>query len=115
MKEFPLAVDNGEIIFSDNDIPRKLRLTVCDNSYIDVYISKDKYSFHWDRKMVSNEIYRHDNAPHKRWSKIKTFPKHFHNRSEDNVEVSYISDKPEDALKEFLEFVQHILIGRIDE
>lgn len=67
---------------------------------------KDRYSFHWERKMIDNTIYRQDNAPHKNWRNIKTFPKHFHNGSEENVTESTISNNPEKGLREFLEFVR---------
>jgi len=50
--------------------------------------------------MVDGTIYRHDNAPHKGWKNVKTFPKHFHNGSEDNVTESTISEKPEEGLSE---------------
>jgi hypothetical protein len=40
---------------------------------------------------------------------ISTFPKHFHNGSEDIVVQSHISENPEIALREFLSFVvKHI-------
>ena len=34
------------------------------------------------------------------------FPKHFHNASETNVVESYLSEVPEEALREFLTFVR---------
>jgi hypothetical protein len=54
-------------------------------------------------------IYRHDNAPHRRWEAVATFPRHFHNGSETNVSESYLSAVPEEALREFLTFVRAIL------
>jgi hypothetical protein len=55
------------------------------------------------------KIYRHNNAPHQKWKYISTFPKHFHNGSEDIVVQSHISENPEIALREFLSFVvKHI-------
>jgi hypothetical protein len=49
---------------------------------------------------------RHDNIPHAKWKFVKTFPKHFHNGSEENVIESNISDNPEKAIREFLKFVR---------
>ncbi|MEW6087463.1 MAG: DUF6516 family protein [bacterium] len=85
----------------------KLRLYLYDNSFIDIYLSikSNKYSYHWDRRLTVNKIFRHDNAPHQKWKHIETFPKHFHNGSEQTVLPSHISDNPELALKEFLNFV----------
>ena len=83
--EFKTIVESGEIFYSHNSTePWKLRLYLCDGSLIDIYYStQGKYSYHWDRRLVTPEIYRHDNAPHQRWKDISTFPKHFHNGSED--------------------------------
>ena len=40
---------------------------------------------------------------------MKTFPKHFHDGSEENVVGSDISDEPEEAVREFLTFVRRKL------
>ena len=44
--------------------------------------------------------------------KLKTFPKHFHEKSEQVVKESYISDIPEEALKSFLSFARDLLKKR---
>jgi len=105
----------AEVEFSDiiedvilTDI-NELRIILIDGSFIDVWFSlklKGRYSYHWERKFMDGHIYRHDNAPHKRWENIATFPKHFHDGDEDKVVQSHISDKPEGAIREFLEFVR---------
>lgn len=105
----------AEVEFSDiiedvilTDI-NELRIILIDGSFIDVWFSlklKGRYSYHWERKFMDGYIYRHDNAPHKRWENIATFPKHFHDGDEDKVVQSHISDKPEEAIREFLEFVR---------
>jgi len=105
--------DIAEIEFSDivEDVIvdlNELRIMLVDGSFIDVWFSlklKGRYSYHWERRFIDGSIYRHDNAPHLRWKDIPTFPKHFHNGSEDIIISSHISDKPELALKEFLGFV----------
>lgn len=94
----------GDVIVDLND----LRIMLVDESYIDVWFSlklTERYSYHWERNLIDGSIYRHDNAPHVRWKDIPTFPKHFHNGSEDIVIASHISDNPELALREFLSFV----------
>ena len=85
-----------------------LRIILVEGSFIDVWFSlklEGRYSYHWDRKFIDGSIYRHDNAPHLKWKEIATFPRHFHNGSEDIVDPSLISDNPELALKELLTFV----------
>ena len=89
----------------------ELRIVLVDGSFIDLWFSlklESRYSYHWERKAIDGKIYRHDNAPHKRWQEVKTFPKHFHERRETQVVESYISDKPEEALRGFLGFVRKI-------
>lgn len=60
--------------------PAKLRNELVDGSFADVWISASgKYSYHWDRLGIDGTIYRYDNAPHKVWEYVETFPHHFHN------------------------------------
>ena len=60
--------------------PTKLRIELVDGSFADVWISvSGKYSYHWDRLGIDGTIYRYDNAPHKVWEYVETFPHHFHN------------------------------------
>jgi len=102
--EFEDIVENAVI----TDL-NQLRIFLKEGSFVDVWFSlklKGRYSYHWERRMIDGSIYRHDNAPHKKWKKIRTFPKHFHNGSEDNVVESEISEIPEEGLREFLEFVR---------
>jgi hypothetical protein len=50
--------------------------------------------------------------PHRNWEKVKTFPKHLHNGTEENVIESHISDSPEEAIREFLDFIRGKILGR---
>jgi Family of unknown function (DUF6516) len=87
----------------------ELRIILTDGSFVDVWFSlklQGRYSFHWERRALDGKIYRHDNAPHKRWESVATFPRHFHDGSETNVSESHLSEVPEEALREFLAFVR---------
>lgn len=87
----------------------ELRIILSDGSFVDVWFSlklSGRYSYHWERRAIDGKIYRHDNAPHKRWQSVATFPKHFHNGRETDVLESRISKVPEEALREFLTFVR---------
>lgn len=89
-----------------------IRIILKDKSFIDVWYSlniKGRYSYHWERRPIDGTIYRHNNAPHKRWKDVSTFPRHFHYKSELNVKESLLSDEPESALREFLWFVSEKL------
>ena len=107
--------DIAEVEFSDIVIDvliseiNELRVFLVDGSFIDVWYSlklEDRYSYHWERRALDGTIYRHDNAPHRRWQSVNTFPKHFHDGDELHVSESKLSDVPEDALRQFLAFAR---------
>ena len=90
----------------------ELRIILADGSFVDVWFSlklQGRYSFHWERRAIDGTIYRYDNAPHRRWESVATFPRHFHNGSETNVSESHLSPVSETALREFLAFVRATL------
>jgi hypothetical protein len=87
----------------------ELRIILKDGSFVDIWFSLKllgRYSYHWERRAIDGKIYRHDNAPHKRWRSVATFPKHFHDGSEEQVIESHLSEEPEQALRQFLAFVR---------
>ncbi len=112
-REFGDIVVSAQIISLPTGMPLKLRFDIVDGSLLDVFISASgRYSYHWERRLIpANDLYRHDNAPHKKWQYVATFPKHFHDGSEDNVVESHISDVPEDAIRDFLTFVRDKLLS----
>ena len=111
LEKFRDIVADGFILYSEIGEPLKLRLDIIDGSVIDVFCSpKGKYSYHWERGMIDGSIYRHDNAPHKKWKNIKTFPKHFHNGSDEKAKESYLNSDPITAIEEFLEFIREKII-----
>jgi len=90
----------------------ELRLLLYEGSFVDVWFSlklDGRYSYQWERRSVDGTIYRHDNAPHKHWEAVATFPKHFHYGSETNVKESQISEYPLHALSEFLRFIRNTI------
>jgi hypothetical protein len=102
--EFPDIVEEAIVPFAN-----ELRIILKDGSFVDVWFSlklMDRYSYHWERRGIDRRIFRHDNAPHKSWQFVATFPKHFHDGSEDIVSESRISNAPDEALREFLSFVR---------
>jgi len=63
------------------------RIYLTDGSFLEIWLYKhenlmEKYAYHWERRHVNGKIFRHDNAPHAKWRKVKTFPKHFHKETE---------------------------------
>lgn len=104
--EFPDIVHSTSVLKGPLNTPKNLRIFFTDDSFLEVWLSNEKYSYHWQRK---DSVYRHDNAPHKKHQHIATFPKHFHNGTEDKVEESHITDEPTIAIRELLEFVRKII------
>ena len=104
----------AEVLVTDVN---ELRIILSDDSFIDVWYSlklADRYSYHWERRAIDGTIYRHDNAPHRRWESVATFPEHFHDGSETEVAESHISEIPEEALREFLIFAREKIIESLD-
>lgn len=108
----------AEIEFSDIVVEavrpdvNELRIMLSDGSFVDVWYSlklSGRYSYHWERRAIDGTIYRHDNAPHRRWQVVETFPRHFHDGSETHVCESCLSEAPEEALREFLIFVRETM------
>jgi len=107
LREFPSVVEDAVIFFGPLGAPKRLRIFLSESSFIDIRISGEKYSYHWERRVIKGTIYRHDNAPH--YKEIKTFPKHFHEGREENVKESHLSDNYEKAIRELLTFVKEKL------
>ena len=112
--EFADIVIDAQVLTLPTGDPHKLRLDILDGSLLDVFISTSgRYSYHWERRRIpAGDLYRHDNAPHEKWRAVTTFPKHFHNGSEDTVVASHISENPRQAVREFLTFVRGKLLER---
>ena len=95
---------------NDSMISRgKLRAFLTDGSFIDIWFSQKiqgRFSYHWERRHIDGSMYRHDNFPDFNWQRVSTYPKHFHNGSQDAVEESQIQDNPILGLREFMEFVR---------
>ena len=110
LTEFGDIIIQAKMMGRRASLPLKLRLSVRDGSFLDVWLSPDqqRYAYHWEQRAKSGLFFRHDNAPDH--PEIATHPKHFHNGSENAIEESYISDDPLIALREFLRFVQQKLI-----
>lgn len=111
LTEFTDIVEDTDFIRSETGRPRKLRIYLIDGTFLDIWYSlqEQHYSYHWERKDINGTLYRHDNAPHHRWANIKTFPKHFHDGSDENVTESKLPEDPEKAVSAFLTFCREKL------
>lgn len=103
--EFSDLVTSTGYIGGTSSSPNKLRMTFTDRSFLDIWLSADgDYSFHWEQRRQTGQLYRWDNAPH--YPAIGTFPAHFHTGDEGTVVESHLSTNPEVAVREILVFVR---------
>jgi len=107
----------ADIVQKTNFNEESARIYLTDGSFLEIWLYKhenlmEKYAFHWERRHINGKIFRHDNAPHAKWRRVKTFPKHFHNENESNVIESQIPDDPILATKHFLNFIRNFLKKR---
>jgi hypothetical protein len=110
LADFSDIVVDVELRYTPSGAQERLRVFLLDESFLDVWLSPSgKYSYHWEARHLRGLIHRHDNAPHGKWKAVKTFPKHFHDGSENNVKESTIPDDPVQAVSYFLSFVRTFL------
>lgn len=92
----------------------KLRLFINDTSYIDIWLShtlEDRFGFHWERRHLDGTFYRYDNFPDTAWRSVNTYPRHFHNGSQDAVESAPFLVDIMEGFRDFLRFAAEKLGG----
>lgn len=99
-------VEDAYILPGPLNFPRCLRVLFVDGSFMEIRISEEKYSFHYDRRMVDGRIFRLDNAPHHK--EVKTHPHHFHNGTEEAVEENTFGYNHEERFLHFMEFIKNL-------
>jgi len=108
-------VEFSNVVLSTQDLGHKLGIYLKDKTFVDFfYTTKPKtqrFSIHWERMHIDNSIYRLDNTPDKKWSKVATFPIHFHNKTYNHVEAVPFFIEQKSSLKivfrRFLSFIQN--------
>lgn len=104
--------DFADIVEGTRVVEGKLRLFLKDRSFIDVWLSAKKpgtYAYHWERRDVDRRIYRYNNLPDKEARKLKSYPRHFHYRTEKNILESNLSDDPEEGVRSLLTFARRVM------
>ena len=103
--KYPEIVKSTRLMGGKTTQPNKLRIYFINGSFLDVWLTPDgDYSYHWESILQDGSIHRWDNAPDH--PQIATFPKHFHEGSSENVKESHISEDPEEAIVEILDFIK---------
>ncbi len=104
-KSFNDLVTRADFLGGTAANPDKVRISIIDGSFLDIWLSEEgDYSYHWERRRQSGEIFRWDNAPHH--PQIKTYPDHFHKYNEQNVISSKLSSNCDVATRKVLEFIR---------
>ncbi len=91
----------------------KLRIILINKSFIDVNISvklENKFGFHWETKNEFKEIFRYDNFPDPQWSNLKSFPFHFHFKTQNNVIEPNFPKDLINGFRGFMDFVKREVI-----
>ncbi len=104
--------DFADIVENATVIEGKLRLIIKDGSFIDIWLSVKKegiYAYHWERRSIDKTIYRYDNLPDRQAKTLETYPKHFHDGTQDNIVASDLNDDPEEAIRILLEFASKVI------
>lgn len=102
-------VEFADIVTDTITIDHKLRIFLIKDGFIDVNLSQrlpDKFGFHWEVMDAAATIFRYDNFPDKSWIYVSTYPYHFHNGSQDNVEASPFPLTTIEGFRAFMEFVR---------
>ena len=105
-------VEFATIVVQTDFLGSKLRVTLSDASYVDVWLSRKlagRFGFHWERRHLDGRIYRYDNFPDTNWSSVSSFPFHFHNGNQDTVVTAPFATEPEQGLREFMAFAQRTM------
>lgn len=98
-------VRSAKLLGGKTSDPNKLRIYFINGSFLDVWLTLEgDYSYHWESMLQNGLIHRWDNAPDH--PQIPSFPKHFHEGNSKNVKESSLSEDPEHALIEILDFIK---------
>ena len=101
-------VEFSSLIKDSQLLEEKLRLFLEDTSYIDLWLSRklpDRFGFHWERGHLDNTFYRYDNFPDPAWKNVATYPRHFHNGSQEKVEAAPFDAEIIEGFRGFMRFV----------
>jgi len=80
-----------------------------DDSIVDIWLSRrlvGRFGFHWERRHLDGTMQRYDNFPSSAWRDVATYPRHFHNGSQDAVEAAPFAGELPESFREFMNFVR---------
>lgn len=108
-------VEFGSVVIDSQSMGEKLRLFVSDGSYVDLWLSRrlhERFGFHWERRHLDGTFYRYDDFPNTAWRDVPTYPRHFHDGSQDMVIAApFVADLLA-GFREFMRFVAANIVNR---
>jgi hypothetical protein len=105
-------VEFADIIVDSQPLGEKVRFFLFDASYVDVGLSRKLYrrfGFHWERMHIDGRSFRYDNFPNTAWREVETYPRHFHDGSQNHVVAAPFSEDLVTGLRQFLGFARETL------
>ena len=64
LREFSDVVSRTSFVGGTDASPNKLRLTLRDESFLEIWLSSDgDYAYHWEQRRQRGRLFRWDNAP----------------------------------------------------
>ncbi|WP_423226247.1 toxin-antitoxin system TumE family protein [Candidatus Amarolinea aalborgensis] len=102
-------LEYGDLVVDSQPLSEKLRLFLSDGSMVDIWLSRtlpDRFGLHWERRHLDNTFYRYDNFPNTAWRNVSTYPRHFHNGSQNDVEAAPFSADLLTGFRQFMDFVR---------
>ncbi len=105
-------VEYADIVVDSQPLGEKVRLFLFDASYVDIWLSKKiegHFGYHWERSHLDGRMYRYDNFANTAWRDVNTYPRHFHNGSQNEVEPAPFAEDPLIGFREFMSFVRDSL------
>ena len=105
LREFSDVVSRTSFVGGTDASPNKLRLTLRDESFLEIWLSSDgDYAYHWEQRRQRGRLFRWDNAPHH--PRVSIFPDHFHAGDEAAIRESHLVADPIAALRFVLAFIR---------
>lgn len=89
-----------------------IRIEFTNRSFLDIFQSiKDSTKFAFHLKLTNEIIFRLDCRPERKYKRLKTFPWHFHKKTEAKIVASPFSQNNKTALLEFFTFAKKELVS----
>lgn len=87
----------------------RLRLVFHDTSFCDVHVAEtmaNRFSFHWERRHLDGTIYRYDTFPDRAARRFRSYPRHFHDGTQERIVAPPFRAGTLRGFTDFLDFIR---------